>query len=118
MSKFYRLCLVINLSLVIVVHANDIDSNELNSTKSQIKEPEVYISCYDIIKEIELLNKAQDESGKLEGGEKYAAQAVRILALGGMNELIFGDQQKYPKKLLIKEKIKILRLKLDNCSPY
>lgn len=145
MNKSYGLSLLISISLVVGINASQKDANlnvdgfitkmdknkknssdvntsldykESNSTKLETKKPEVYMSCYDILEEIKVLKKAQKATGELEGAEKYTAQAVRVLVNGGFNELLFGDQQKYSKKIVIKEKIKFLKSKLNSCSPY
>jgi len=78
-------------------------------TVSQANEPR---SCYEIIKAIDTLYeyKRTKEQKNYEWAERIA-----VAALG---TVYFGDRREHAHKVSIEDKIKALKAKLHDCSPY
>ena len=99
--------------LILILMLSSFSIAESNNT-----EPRIYMSCYDILQDIESLKKAQKESGHLTYAENIAATTLRIVSYGLLNELINGDPRVYSKKMDIESAIKCLESKLRTCSAY
>jgi len=71
-----------------------------------------YMTCHDIIKEIETLHKLKKAS------EQHNIEDVERLLVAATGNFYFGNRRFDPRKINIDKRVAELETKLKDCSPY